>query len=523
MADCHTRGGLFMDDNALASPARSDVADPMTSAAGGTGLTLAPTSDAAAGGRAATGALHQPLRTGHIWALGVGSVITGEFFGWNGGLGVAGPIGMLLASLFVCTLYMAWVLSLAELAVAMPYAGGPLAYGRRAVGPWLGFLMGWSMLLECLFATIVTAIATGGYVFFILQTLAPGADERLVTTAVALGTVLLLAVLQCLGVGTQARVMEWMTYGAMVALVWFWVACIPGIRIERLLTDPVLPGGWKGVLLAIPYAIWWLVIIESVALAAEEASEPHVAIPRGLAYAQITLIVLVVVTWFVVSTAGDDYRKTGDPALAFPLPFVYRQVWTDPAHQWHLMGFSVLAICGMVASYNGMIYAVSRQAFALGRDGYLPAFLGRVHPGRRTPRAAIVAGSVVTALFVVMNYFDKGMVNIAVLTCNLTALVWYALAIVCLFMLRSKEPHMPRPYRVPLYPVLPAAVLVMSIVSAVVYGWSQEQTVLWLTTGLYGLGMAYYFGFARPGGGTGAPEAGAVHDGRLTRRDFPAK
>ena len=523
MADCHTRGGLFMDDNALASPARSDVADPMTSAAGGTGLTLAPTSDAAAGGRAATGALHQPLRTGHIWALGVGSVITGEFFGWNGGLGVAGPIGMLLASLFVCTLYMAWVLSLAELAVAMPYAGGPLAYGRRAVGPWLGFLMGWSMLLECLFATIGTAIATGGYVFFILQTLAPGADERLVTTAVALGTVLLLAVLQCLGVGTQARVMEWMTYGAMVALVWFWVACIPGIRIERLLTDPVLPGGWKGVLLAIPYAIWWLVIIESVALAAEEASEPHVAIPRGLAYAQITLIVLVVVTWFVVSTAGDDYRKTGDPALAFPLPFVYRQVWTDPAHQWHLMGFSVLAICGMVASYNGMIYAVSRQAFALGRDGYLPAFLGRVHPGRRTPRAAIVAGSVVTALFVVMNYFDKGMVNIAVLTCNLTALVWYALAIVCLFMLRSKEPHMPRPYRVPLYPVLPAAVLVMSIVSAVVYGWSQEQTVLWLTTGLYGLGMAYYFGFARPGGGTGAPEAGAVHDGRLTRRDFPAK
>ena len=523
MADCHTRGGLFMDDNALASPARSDVADPMTSAAGGTGLTLAPTSDAAAGGRAATGALHQPLRTGHIWALGVGSVITGEFFGWNGGLGVAGPIGMLLASLFVCTLYMAWVLSLAELAVAMPYAGGPLAYGRRAVGPWLGFLMGGSMLLECLFATIGTAIATGGYVFFILQTLAPGADERLVTTAVALGTVLLLAVLQCLGVGTQARVMEWMTYGAMVALVWFWVACIPGIRIERLLTDPVLPGGWKGVLLAIPYAIWWLVIIESVALAAEEASEPHVAIPRGLAYAQITLIVLVVVTWFVVSTAGDDYRKTGDPALAFPLPFVYRQVWTDPAHQWHLMGFSVLAICGMVASYNGMIYAVSRQAFALGRDGYLPAFLGRVHPGRRTPRAAIVAGSVVTALFVVMNYFDKGMVNIAVLTCNLTALVWYALAIVCLFMLRSKEPHMPRPYRVPLYPVLPAAVLVMSIVSAVVYGWSQEQTVLWLTTGLYGLGMAYYFGFARPGGGTGAPEAGAVHDGRLTRRDFPAK
>ena len=453
---------------------------------------------AAPGDGAGSQSLHRPLRTGHIWALGVGSVITGEFFGWNGGLGVAGPIGMLLASLFVCVLYMAWVLSLAELAVAMPVAGGPLAYGRRAVGPWLGFLMGWSMLLECLFAAIGTAIATGGYLFFILETLAPGADERLVTTAVALGAVFLFAILQCLGVGAQARVMEWMTYGAMVALVWFWVACIPGIRIERLLTDPILPGGWKGVLLAIPYAIWCLVIIESVALAAEEASDPHVAIPRGLAYAQVTLIVLVVVTWFVVSTAGDDYRQIGDPTLAFPLPVVYRQGWSDPAQQWHLRGFSVLAICGMVASYNGMIYAVSRQAFALGRAGYLPRFLGRVHPGKRTPRAAVITGSVVTALFVVMNYFDKDMVNIAVLTCNLTALVWYALAIVCLFMLRAKEPHMLRPYRVPLYPVLPAAVLVMSIASAVIYGWSQDQTVLWLTAGLYGLGMAYYVCLARP-------------------------
>ena len=77
-------------------------------------------------------ALRKPMGTVHIWSLGVGAVITGEYFGWNGGLGVAGPIGMLIASLFVCALYMAWVLALSELSVAMPFAGGPLAYGRRA-------------------------------------------------------------------------------------------------------------------------------------------------------------------------------------------------------------------------------------------------------------------------------------------------------------------------------------------------------------------------------------------------------
>src|SRR6185436_8652586 len=102
-------------------------------------------------------ALAKPLGVVHIWALGVGAVITGEYFGWNGGLGVAGPVGMLIATLFVCVLYLAWTLTLTELAVAMPFAGGPLAYGRRAVGPWFGFIMGWSMFLESLFAAIGTA------------------------------------------------------------------------------------------------------------------------------------------------------------------------------------------------------------------------------------------------------------------------------------------------------------------------------------------------------------------------------
>src|SRR5437588_1141694 len=119
-------------------------------------------------------ALKKPMGVLHIWALGVGAVITGAYFGWNPGLGVAGPVGMLLASLFVCALYMMWVLSLSELAVAMPFAGGPLAYGRRAVGPWFGFVMGWSMFLECLFAAIGTAIATGGYIAFVLNLLFDG-------------------------------------------------------------------------------------------------------------------------------------------------------------------------------------------------------------------------------------------------------------------------------------------------------------------------------------------------------------
>ena len=188
-------------------------------------------------------ALKKPMGVLHIWALGVGVVITGEYFGWNPGLKEGGPIGMLLASLFVCVLYMAWVLALSELSVAMPFAGGPMAYGRRAVGPGLGFLMGWSMFLECLFATIGTAIATGGYVYFIINLVFEGLPKQATTTIAGVVVVIAFAVVQWIGAKQQARIMEWMTYGAIVGLVWFWIACIPGVQLERILTKPLLTNG----------------------------------------------------------------------------------------------------------------------------------------------------------------------------------------------------------------------------------------------------------------------------------------
>src|SRR5437660_7911999 len=161
-------------------------------------------------------ALKKPMGVLHIWALGVGVVITGEYFGWNQGLKEGGPVGMLLASLFVCALYLMWVLALSELSVAMPFAGGPLAYGRRAVGPAFGFVMGWSMFLEALFATIGTALATGGYLYFVLNEIWPDVfNQQLVTTLGGLITVGFFALVQWFGAKEQSKLMEGMAYGAI--------------------------------------------------------------------------------------------------------------------------------------------------------------------------------------------------------------------------------------------------------------------------------------------------------------------
>ncbi len=455
-------------------------------------------------------ALKKPLRVLDIWALGVGVVITGEYFGWNLGLEDNGPVAMLVASLIVCLLYLTWVLALAELSVAMPFAGGPLAYGRRAFRPVLGFVMGWSMFLECQFATIATALATGGYIAFLFN---PDQPDATLQVWAALGTIGIFFVLQAWGVKEQSWVMVVMTYGAILGLVIFWGAAATHFSWQRVWTDPVLPRdkGWKAVLDALPYALWWLVMIETVALAAEEAHEPHRTIPRGLVWAQLTLIVLVVLTWLFACGAVDNYqdlavivRDGQKESVDYPLAKVLRMIplGQSPALVY---GFGVIALFGMLASYHGMIYGTSRQAFALGRAGYLPAFLGEVHAVRRAPIPSLLVCSLLTAGFVIANLWLKDAIAVAVLVSTLTALIWYILAMACLFVLRRREPQLFQTYVAPLFRILPWTVVVLSFSAAYVYAGINVK-VLPLTALLYGLGLGYYLLWSRSRLQQAAPE-----------------
>ena len=461
-------------------------------------------------------ALKKPLRVLDVWALGVGVVVAGAYFGWNLGLKDNGPVAMLVASLIVCLLYLTWVLALAELSVAMPFAGGPLAYGRRAVSPLLGFVMGWSMFLECLFAAIGTALATGGYIAFLLN---PDKPDPLVKVAAAVLTVALFFGLQAWGVKEQSRAMVLMTYGALAGLVLFWVVAATHFSWERVWpSGDLLRGkGWKAVLDAVPYALWWLVMIETVALAAEESHEPHRTLPRGLTWAQLTLIVLVVLTWLFACGAMDsqdlaftpgvdaDGKPTAD-AVDYPLAKAFRQI---PVGQWPPLfyGFGVIALFGLIASYHGMIYGASRQLFALGRGGYLPGVLGEVHATRRTPIPALLAGSLIVFGFVVANLWFSDAVGIAVLVSTLTALIWYILAMVCLYVLRWRNPELFRNYRAPVYWLLPVVVIVLSAFAGLVYSGIENGTVvLALAAGLYAVGLGYYLCWGRHRLQAAAPE-----------------
>src|SRR5262249_6854018 len=154
----------------------------------------------------------------------------------------------------------------------------------------------------------------------------------------------------------------------------------------------------------------------------------------------------------------------GEPkrvAVDYPLAKAFRH--TGPGQSKALtLGFGVIALFGMIASYHGMVFGTSRQAFALGRAGYLPAVLGQVHAVRRTPIPALLACSLLTAGFVIANLFFKDAIAVAVLVSTLTALLWYILSMGCLFVLRRREAHLFGRYRTPLYRLLPITVVLLS-------------------------------------------------------------
>src|SRR3954471_20480310 len=102
----------------------------------------------------------------HLWGLAVGLVISGEYFGWSYGWAAAGTVGFLWTTVLIALFYLAFIFSFTELTTAIPNAGGPFAYARRAFGPFGGLVAGYATLVEFALAPPAIAAALGAYIHF---------------------------------------------------------------------------------------------------------------------------------------------------------------------------------------------------------------------------------------------------------------------------------------------------------------------------------------------------------------------
>ncbi|CAN5172458.1 ethanolamine permease [soil metagenome] len=401
-------------------------------------------------------ALKPVLSTLQLWGIAVGLVISGEYFGWSYGWASAGTLGFTITSIFIAAMYATFIFSFTELTTSIPHAGGPFAYSKRAFGPTAGYLAGAATLIEFVFAPPAIALAIGAY----LNVQFPALDPKVA----AVGAYLVFMTLNIVGVQIAATFELAVTLLAIFELLVFMGVVAPGFSMAHF-----TKGGWSGMdtfslasipgmFAAIPFAIWFFLAIEGVAMAAEEAKDPKRSIPIAYITGILTLVVLAIGVMVFAGGAGDWTKLSN---INDPLPQAMKLIVGENSGWLHMLVW--LGLFGLVASFHGIILGYSRQIFALAREAYLPAYFAKVHPRFKTPHRAILAGGVVGIAAIYSDELVK--IGGQTLTANIVtmavfgAILMYIISMLSLFRLRRTEPDMIRPFRAPFYPYFPAFAL----------------------------------------------------------------
>jgi ethanolamine permease len=412
--------------------------------------------------------------------LGVSYVISGDYSGWNFGLAEGGFGGLLIAGVVIAGMYLALVLGMAEMSSALPAAGGGYTFARRALGPWGGFATGTAILIEYAIAPAAIATFIGAYVESLgLFGITDGWWVYLAVYALFIG-------IHLSGVGEALKVMFVITAIALAGLVIFAISAIGSFDVANLTdiapTDAAgassfLPYGYLGIWAAVPFAIWFFLAVEGVPLAAEEAKEPERNVPKGIIAAMAMLLVTSATVLFLTAGAGgsDAMSASGNPLVEALGDSGMAKV------------VNYIGLAGLIASFFSIIYAYSRQLFALSRAGYLPKRLSLVN-SRKAPTLALVVPGVIGF---VLSLTGQGamLLNMAVFGAALS----YVLMMVSHIVLRIREPHMPRPYRTPGGIVTTSFALVVAALSVVATFVVDSTAAFWCLVVFAGF-MAY-FGF----------------------------
>ena len=398
--------------------------------------------------------LKRTLTPAMLWGLGVGYVISGMYFGWNLGLAEGGTFGLAIATFFIIIMYVTFTFSYAELASAIPKAGGAFDYANRALGKDLGFIAGMAQNIEFIFAPPAIAFAIGAYfnLFF----------PQIPVIAIAIFAYVVFTGLNIYGVKAAAMFELAITILAVGELLLFTGITIPHFDFKNLQHN-ALPHGWQGIFAAIPFAIWFFLAIEGVANVAEEAINPQRTILIGFGSAILTLVILCVLTFVSsIGVAGWEaivYKPDGTSSDS-PLPLALSHIVGSDNAMYHLL--ITVGLFGLIASFHGIILAAGRSVFEFGRVKFAPSFLGKIHPKFQTPSNALLVNLVI-GIAALLTGKTAEIITISVFG----ALTLYIISMISQMQLRKKEPQLERPFKVPMYPLFPITALIIAIISFV--------------------------------------------------------
>ena len=457
----------------------------------------------------ATSELKRSLGPWNLVFLGIGCIIGAGIFVRTGNAAAlnAGPavlIGYAIAGI-VCAFA---GLCYAELASTLPVSGSAYTYSYTTIGEFAAWVMGALLLLEYGLAASVVSVGWSGYMVSLLGDIGihiPAAltgpagypkelaDGTTITTVFNLPAFLVcvaLALLLVVGVSESAKFNNVIVAIKVTVLLAFII--VGGIIIMQNYEtyapnwQPFIPEptgrdgefGWSGILRSASIVFFAYIGFEAVSTAGQEAKNPGKDMPFGIIGSLLACTVIYILV-SIVLTLIVNYRE-----LNVPDPVAVAVDAFGPQWAWFAKTIKVGAIIGLTSVILVLMYGQTRIFYTMARDGLLPKVFSTVHPKYRTPWINTLLVGLLVAL--AGGFFDINSLG------DMTSVgTLAAFAVVCLSViwLRRTHPEIPRGYRVPLYPVVPA----LGILSCLWLITTVPNYVLLIFAGYTGVMIVLYF------------------------------
>lgn len=393
----------------------------------------------------------------------------------------AGTAGAIIAFLLGGGIMLVIGLTYAELASALPFAGGEHVYSHRALGAGASFVCTWSIILGYVSVVTFEAVALPT----VLDSIVPGLDKiflwqiagwdvYLSWVLVGVGGAVVMTALNIRGVRMAAIVQSVVVLVILlVGIVFLGGSFVVG-DVTNL--DPLFNDSYAGVALVLVMVPFMFVGFDTIPQAAEEIDLPY----RDIG-AVLMLSVFMAIAWYSLIVLGvslliNEDNLAGSDVLAAEA----NGIAFGELGRLAMLG---AGLAGIITSWNAFIIGGSRAIYALAKSNLLPEPLARLHPRHRTPYNAIL---LIGVLSIIGPFFGRPVLVWLVNAGGLGIVIAYTLVALSFLVLRRKEPKLERPYRVRSGKVVGIAALVLSIALGALYmpgspsalQWPQEWMIL---------------------------------------------
>ncbi|MFG3200471.1 amino acid permease [Streptomyces sp. NPDC048192] len=432
--------------------------------------------------------LDRSLGLWQLTAIGVGGIIGAGIFTLAGTVanGTAGP-AVLVSFLIAGVASACAALSYAEFAGLIPKAGSAYTYGYAVLGEFAGWFIGWDLLLEYTAIVAVVAIGISGYFGFLVEEMgaklpawmlgAPGTGAGHRVDLFAAVLCLLIAWLLNLGIRSAARFETLVV--ALKVLVVLLVIGVGVFHIDSSNYHPFFPFGVSGAFTGAATVFFAVFGYDAMSTAAEESKDAQRHMPKAIIYSLVISMVLYVAACLVL-TGMQPYRHI-DPESGFSSAF--------KAVGLHGLAdvIAVGAIIGILTVMFTFMLGVTRVWFSMSRDGLLPRWFAKTHPTRHVPtRVTWIVGAASAAI---AGFVPIG--SAAELT-NIGILLAFVVVCAAVIVLRYRHPELPRTFRTPGMPVVPALGCVFSVWLITFLHWQTwVRFAVWFV-----IGCLIYFGYS---------------------------